>query len=73
MIRWRLRFTRRTSADWNCTRGSIRIARCTVHRLAENLRANHISKTHPELVRSYGKYLWLDPGEREVQEYSLRS
>ena len=22
-------------------------------------------------MRSYGKYLWLDPGEREVQEYSL--
>jgi uncharacterized lipoprotein YddW (UPF0748 family) len=34
--------------------------------------ANHISKTHPELVRSYGEYLWLDPGEHEVQEYSLR-
>ncbi len=33
--------------------------------------ANHISKTHPELVRQYGKYLWLDPGEKEVQEYSL--
>jgi len=33
---------------------------------------NHISKTHPELVRSYGEYLWLDPGEREVQDYSLR-
>lgn len=33
---------------------------------------NHISKTHPELVRSYGEYLWLDPGEREVQNYSLR-
>ncbi|HXT12086.1 MAG TPA: family 10 glycosylhydrolase [Candidatus Angelobacter sp.] len=33
---------------------------------------NHISKTHPELVRSYGEYLWLDPGERAVQDYSLR-
>ena len=33
--------------------------------------ANHISKTHPNLVRHYGKYLWLDPGEREVQDYSL--
>jgi uncharacterized lipoprotein YddW (UPF0748 family) len=32
---------------------------------------NHISKTHPQLVRHYGKYLWLDPGEKEVQEYSL--
>jgi uncharacterized lipoprotein YddW (UPF0748 family) len=33
---------------------------------------NHISRTRPELVRRYGKQLWLDPGERDVQEYSLR-
>src|SRR5712671_2622989 len=33
--------------------------------------ANHISKTHPQMVRQYGKYLWLDPGEKEVQDYSL--
>jgi len=33
--------------------------------------ANHISKSRPQLVRAYGKYLWLDPGERDVQEYSL--
>ena len=33
---------------------------------------NHISRTRPQLVRQYGEYLWLDPGEREVQDYSLR-
>jgi len=33
--------------------------------------ANHISKTKPHLVRRYGKQLWLDPGEKEVQDYSL--
>ena len=33
---------------------------------------NHISRTHPQLVRSYGRYLWLDPGEPEVRDYSLR-
>jgi len=33
---------------------------------------NHVSKRHPELVRDYGKHLWLDPGEKAVQEYSLR-
>ena len=33
--------------------------------------ATHISRTRPQLVRHYGKYLWLDPGEKEVQEYSL--
>ncbi|MEY4918237.1 MAG: hypothetical protein RL616_2150, partial [Verrucomicrobiota bacterium] len=34
--------------------------------------AGHISHTRPELVRSYGKYLWLDPGEPAVREYSQR-
>jgi len=34
--------------------------------------ANHISRARPDLVRRYGKYLWLDPGERDVQDYSLR-
>jgi uncharacterized lipoprotein YddW (UPF0748 family) len=34
--------------------------------------ANHISRTRPDLVRSYGEYLWLDPGERDVQDYSLK-
>ena len=33
--------------------------------------ASHVSKTQPQLVRRYGRYLWLDPGEREVQDYSL--
>jgi uncharacterized lipoprotein YddW (UPF0748 family) len=34
--------------------------------------ANHISKTSPAVVRRYGKSLWLDPGERAVQQHSLR-
>ncbi len=34
--------------------------------------ANHISKTRPEFVKKYGKYLWLDPGEKQVQDYSLK-
>ncbi|EEF61825.1 glycoside hydrolase family 10 protein [Pedosphaera parvula] len=33
--------------------------------------ATHISQTHPNLVKKYGKYLWLDPGEKEVQDYSI--
>src|SRR5260221_6094874 len=32
---------------------------------------SHVSKTHPALVRQYGKQLWLDPGEKEGQDYSL--
>ena len=31
----------------------------------------HISRTRPELVRRYGKQVWLDPGEKAVQDYSL--
>jgi uncharacterized lipoprotein YddW (UPF0748 family) len=33
---------------------------------------NHISRTRPELVRTYGKQLWLDPGDRAVHEHSLQ-
>ncbi|MBI4658878.1 MAG: family 10 glycosylhydrolase [Verrucomicrobia bacterium] len=32
---------------------------------------NHVSRTHPQWVRSYGKLLWLDPGEKAAQEYSI--
>lgn len=31
----------------------------------------HISKRRPELVKQYGRYLWLDPGEPDVMEHSL--
>ena len=34
--------------------------------------SRHISKTKPQWVRSYGNYLWLDPGDSGVQDYSLR-
>jgi uncharacterized lipoprotein YddW (UPF0748 family) len=33
--------------------------------------SGHISKTHPEFVRLYGKSLWLDPGDKAAQAYSL--
>lgn len=33
---------------------------------------DHISRTQPHLVRLYANQLWLDPGERAVQEHSLR-
>jgi uncharacterized lipoprotein YddW (UPF0748 family) len=39
---------------------------------AGSVATNHISRTHPELVRSYGKYLWLDPGEPEVQNLAVK-
>ncbi|HUF28633.1 MAG TPA: family 10 glycosylhydrolase [Gemmatimonadaceae bacterium] len=33
--------------------------------------ATHISRTRPDLVRRYGRHLWLDPGEPEVQDHSV--
>lgn len=31
----------------------------------------HISKTHPNLTKKYGTFLWLDPGEKAVQDHSM--
>ena len=42
------------------------------HQALSPITPQHISRTRPDLVRPYGQSLWLDPGEREVQEYSLR-
>jgi uncharacterized lipoprotein YddW (UPF0748 family) len=32
--------------------------------------AGHISRTQPHLVKRYGSYAWLDPGEADVEDYS---
>lgn len=32
---------------------------------------NHITQTHPELVRHYGSQIWLDPGEPEARARAL--
>ncbi len=42
-----------------------------LHPSAKTVSANHISKRRPDLVRKYGRYMWLDPTEPEVQRYSL--
>lgn len=34
--------------------------------------ATHISKTHPHLVKSYDRFLWLDPGEPEAEGHTFR-
>ncbi|HEU0052128.1 MAG TPA: family 10 glycosylhydrolase, partial [Longimicrobium sp.] len=33
--------------------------------------ATHISRANPELVKRYGQYLWMDPGEPAVQQRSI--
>lgn len=32
---------------------------------------DHVSKIHPDWVREYGDYLWLDPGIPEVRQYTV--
>ena len=33
--------------------------------------ATHISRTRPELVKAYGKYLWLDPAEPRAAQHTM--
>ncbi|SMO62201.1 glycoside hydrolase family 10 protein [Fodinibius sediminis] len=35
------------------------------------LAPDHIKNLHPEMVVQYGDYLWLDPGQEKVQQYSI--
>lgn len=43
------------------------------HPAAKGAKAqNYIGKTEPEIVKSYGKYEWMDPAEPEVQARSLQ-
>ncbi|HEX5727421.1 MAG TPA: family 10 glycosylhydrolase [Longimicrobiaceae bacterium] len=32
----------------------------------------HVSRTHPEWVKAYARYLWMDPGVDAAQEHSIR-
>lgn len=34
--------------------------------------SRHISRTNPELVRTYGPYLWMDPGDPAVRRRTVR-
>lgn len=34
--------------------------------------ADHIGKTRPDLTKKYGGFLWLDPGEPDAREHTLR-
>jgi uncharacterized lipoprotein YddW (UPF0748 family) len=35
------------------------------------LAPTHIGRTHPQVVKQYGKFLWMDPGEPAVQDRSI--
>ena len=45
--------------------------RARLHAADSPTAANHVSKARPKLVRHYGESLWLDPGEKDVQDYSF--
>ena len=32
----------------------------------------HVARTHPEWVRSYGGFLWMDPGESAVRKWTVQ-
>ena len=36
------------------------------------LAPNHIARTNPSLVKTYGDFLWMDPGEKAVRARTLR-
>lgn len=42
-----------------------------LHPSAKTVSEDHISKVRPEIVRTYGRHLWLDPTEPEAQKHSL--
>lgn len=37
-----------------------------------DISADHVSNSRPEIVRTYGKHLWLDPGDTAVRRRSIR-
>jgi uncharacterized lipoprotein YddW (UPF0748 family) len=41
------------------------------HPAAKTISNDHVSKRQPNIVRQYGRYMWLDPTEPVAQEYSL--
>lgn len=41
------------------------------HPSAKTMSDDHVSKTKPEIVRQYGRYMWLDPTEPGAKKHSL--
>jgi uncharacterized lipoprotein YddW (UPF0748 family) len=37
----------------------------------EHLSMDHVSNAHPEIVKRYGDFLWMDPGEKLTQRHTL--
>ncbi len=41
------------------------------HPSAKTMSEGHVSKTNPEIVRQYGRYMWLDPTDAAAKKHSL--
>lgn len=41
------------------------------HPAAKTMADSHVSKTNPEIVRQYGRYMWLDPTDPAARRHSL--
>jgi uncharacterized lipoprotein YddW (UPF0748 family) len=39
---------------------------------AERMATSHVTHTRPDLVHRYDTFLWLDPGEPDAQDHSMR-
>ena len=69
-IRWPSPWPRRTSAAlelhawFNPYRARFRDPKSPVA-------PHHVTLSHPEWIRAYGPYLWLDPGDPGTRDYSL--
>ena len=71
-IRSRSPSKRRTRAGSNCTRGSIRSARCCRSSPARRRRRTSRAQ-HPEWIRKYGTQTWIDPGDPAARKYVLET
>ncbi|HKP70153.1 MAG TPA: family 10 glycosylhydrolase, partial [Pyrinomonadaceae bacterium] len=41
------------------------------HHVAKTMSDQHVSKTKPDIVRQYGRYMWLDPTAPAARQHSL--
>lgn len=46
--------------------------RARYHEARSAVSANHITRRHPSWVVNYGTHFWLDPGQSDVREWSLK-
>lgn len=46
--------------------------RARYHQALSPISPSHVSRIHPEWIRRFGRYLWLDPGDPAVRDYALK-